>query len=345
MGEEAKESKNIVYKTHGEMLFHEKDKASSLFIVQKGGVRLYVKKGSGFVDLAQIKAGEVIGEMGYFSDVAARRNCSASAIGESELVEVPYDAFAKIMESLNPWVNTIIRTLVDRLKDSNDRLRQYENNSTGYGASKGYKFFNLTEVIRILTTLYLVASDRGTEDEDGVVIHLSVLQNFSFDIYNVKPAVYEELLFLLQDLQLVFLKKDEDGLMKNLVIKDIDHMKKLTSFLESERLATEEKAMNVSAKCEMFLEKILEQLNQQGKDEEKLVAQISPIIKQFDEQKISISESDLSDAPEMGLCGDILVDGDGATTAEVQYQKLKKAFPAIQLINAIRKINAEKQEG
>ena len=81
------------------------------------------------------------------------------------------------MDTLNPWVNTIIRTLVDRLKVSNDKLRQYENNSTGYGANKAYKFFNLTEVIRILTTLYLVSSDRGKEDEDGVVIHLSVLQN------------------------------------------------------------------------------------------------------------------------------------------------------------------------
>ena len=114
--------------------------------------------------------------------------------------------------------------------------------------------------------------------------------------------------------------------MKNLVIKDIDHMKKLTGFLESERLATEDKAMNVSAKCELFLEKILDQLNEQGKEEEKLVAKISPIIKYFDEQKMSISESDLSDAAEMGLCGDILVDSDGTTTAEVQYLNLKKHF-------------------
>ena len=63
---EQKSVKNNRYFQHGEILFHEKDKADSLFIVQKGSVRLFLKKGAGYIDLAMVKAGEVIGEMGYF---------------------------------------------------------------------------------------------------------------------------------------------------------------------------------------------------------------------------------------------------------------------------------------
>ena len=41
----------------GDVLFHNGDSANSLFIIQKGQVRLYLPKGRGFVDLAILRAG------------------------------------------------------------------------------------------------------------------------------------------------------------------------------------------------------------------------------------------------------------------------------------------------
>ena len=114
-------------------MFHEKDKANSLFIVQKGNIRLFSKKGAGYIDLAMVQPGEVIGEMGYFDNKNLRRSrCSASAVGEAEAIEVSYEGFDGIMESLNPWVSTIIKTLVERLKGSNEKVKKTESNSLGY---------------------------------------------------------------------------------------------------------------------------------------------------------------------------------------------------------------------
>ena len=79
-----KSLKEIKYYQHGDVLFHEKDKANSLFIVQKGNIRLFSKKGAGYIDLAMVQPGEVIGEMGYFDNKNLRRSCSASAVGEAE---------------------------------------------------------------------------------------------------------------------------------------------------------------------------------------------------------------------------------------------------------------------
>ena len=341
---EQKTLKNNKFFQHGEILFHEKDKANSLFIVQKGSVRLFLKKGSGYIDLAMVKAGEVIGEMGYFDNQSLRRSCSASAVGETEVIEISYEGFKGIMSSLNPWINTIIKTLVERLKTSNDKVKKYESNSLGYKGGRSYKFFNLTEVIRILTTIYLVTNDRGSKVEDGHIIHLNDLNGFVFDIYNIKPAVYEEFLLLIQRLEMVEMRKDDDGLMKNLLVRDIDLFKQLTNFLESERLATEEKSVNISDKCEMLLDKILEQLNSGGSSEEKQVAKLTPIIKFFDEKKIALSEEDLADATEMGLAGEILINSDKETTAEINFTRLQKALPAIKLINSIKKANDQKSQ-
>ena len=73
---DSKSHKNIRYFQHGDVIFHEKDKADSLYIVQKGTVRLFLKKGSGYIDLAMVQQGELIGEMGYFDEQSLRRSCS-----------------------------------------------------------------------------------------------------------------------------------------------------------------------------------------------------------------------------------------------------------------------------
>ena len=133
-------------------------------------------------------------------------------------------------------------------------------------------------------------------------------------------------------------------LMKLIVIKNLVIFEQLTNFLEAERLATEEKSMNISFKCEQFLEKIVEQLDEKESEEEEQDVVISDIIDYFDENKISISEADLNDANQMGFTGDILVDGDKNTTARVKYKKLKKALPAIRLLNAIKRENSKKSK-
>ena len=243
-------------------------------------------------------------------------------------------------------VSTIIKTLVERLKGSNEKVKRLESNSLGYkGGGREYKFFNLTEVIKILTTMYLVTADRGEKSDDGHLIHQNDLKGFAFDIYNIRPTVYEEFMLLLQKIGLIEVKEDSDGLMKMVQISDISLFRQLTNFLESERLATDDKAINISDKCEMLLEKILEQLSENKSEEEKQTAKLTPIIQYFDEKKIAVSEEDLADATEMGFAGEILINGDKQTTAEINYAKLKKAMPAIKLINSIKKANLEKSSG
>ena len=44
----------------------------------------------------------------------------------------------------------------------------------------------------------------------------------------------------------------------------------------------------------------------------------------------------------MGFAGEILIGGDKETTAEINYLRLKKAMPAIKLLNSIKRANLEK---
>jgi len=340
--------KNLRRFKNAQVIFHEKDKAESLFIVQKGQVRLFLKKGEGYVDLGLIKVGEVIGEMGYFDADDPRRSCSASAVGETEVIEITYESFKTIMKSTNPWIQIIITTLIQRLKGNNEKIKKLESNSVGYsskGKGSGYKFYNLSEVIKILSTIYLVTADKGKQEEEGYGIHLNELNGFLFDIYNVKFTVFEEFILLLEELGILKRTPDEDNLLKYIIISDLKMMSQLMSFLESQRLAADDKAVKISERCQMLLEKILEDLEAKNETSEKPVISVSELIKHFDEQKIAISELDLTDSNRMKFTSDILVSASNESTCEVDYPKLKKALPAIRLLNAIKKVNETRRNG
>ena len=81
----------------GEVLFDDGDAAQSLYIIQKGQIRLYKPKGKGFIEIAVLRSGEVIGEMAYFDDDGSggKRSCSASALFPTDIIEIPFVAFAK----------------------------------------------------------------------------------------------------------------------------------------------------------------------------------------------------------------------------------------------------------
>src|SRR5665647_717625 len=98
----------------GEIIFNDGEIADSLFIIQKGQIRLFKPKGKGFIELAVLRSGEVIGEMAFFDEDGSgkKRSCSASAITPVEIIEISFVAFGKTMSSLNPWFKTIINTLV-----------------------------------------------------------------------------------------------------------------------------------------------------------------------------------------------------------------------------------------
>ena len=167
---------------------------------KKGQIRLFIPKGRGFVDLAILRVGEVIGEMAYFDEKASRRSCSAAAIVTTEVIRISFSAFDKTMKGLNPWFKTIINTLADRLRKTNDKVRELESNSVGYasaGKVSNYKFFHTTDVLKILSTFYLVAKTHGEEVDGKIQIHLNKIKYYLYDIYNVQEIKYEELIELM----------------------------------------------------------------------------------------------------------------------------------------------------
>lgn len=329
----------------GEVIFNEKDAADSLYIIQRGQIRLYIPKGRGFVEIGILRTGEVIGEMGYFDEKSRRRSCSAAAIVTTEVVEISYTAFAKTMAGLNPWFKTIINTLAERLRKTNDKVKQLESNSVGFskgGKVSDYKFFHNADIVKILSTLYLAYKTHGQIKDGRMELHQDTIKLYMFDIYNVKEVVFEEFKILMEEQGLVTVAKDEAGLPKIFQVTDLDQIKSLLVFFNTQRQLDESKQIKISPKCEKFLKKIIEQMSSATVKDGVGVANLSVIVEEFQKKNIVITEEDLVDAHNAGFTGDILVGEGNVVTTTVQYVKLKKAFPGIRLMNGVSRVNDAK---
>lgn len=344
-----KKSGLIVLKT-SEVLFNDGDAAQSLYIIQKGQLRLFKPKGKGFIEIAVLRAGDVIGEMAYFDEDGSgkKRSCSAQAMLHTEIIEISFTAFAKTMDTLNPWFKSIINTLASRLRKTNARVKELESNSVSgsYGPGKtDYEFFRSVDVIRILTVIYLVFKSSGEKHQDGVAIHVTSLRFYAIDIFNILDAKFDEFMSLLKNQNLLTLAVDKDNQPKILVIRDLELIRSFLVFFNTQRTLVDEKKLKISYKCEHFLEKIMETIKSKNTTEAHADVILTPILEAAKAINKPLDLDDLAEARIAGYLGEIIVDRDNSLVVTVAYEKLQKSMPSIRMMNALKKYNESQSNG
>lgn len=345
----------------GEILFHDGDNADSLFIIQKGQLRLFKPKGKGFIELAVLRSGEVIGEMAFFDDDGSgkKRSCSAAAITPVEIIEISFLAFGKTMQSLNPWFKTIINTLATRLRKTNARLKELEDNqaSVSYGGKHtGYEFMKPIEVMRVLGTLFLVFKAHGELKNQSFVITRKTLSLYSQDMYQIMEAKMESIITLLVELGWLEIGDDEDKFPNILMAKNMELIRQTFIYFNGERHLPDNKKMRVGDKCEMLIAKMIEldqslplidipnlRIVDDIPPKFTKYYNIAPIIAEFKSRNILLNPDHVDDGKNLGIFGEVVMK-DGNVLVEVDFPKLQKLYPIIRFMNAIKRANADKAQ-
>ncbi|MBG59664.1 MAG: hypothetical protein CME67_04055 [Halobacteriovoraceae bacterium] len=332
----------------GEVLFNDGEKANSLYIIQNGQLRLYKPKGKGFIEIAVLRAGEVIGEMAYFdSDGGGKRSCSAAAMVSSEVIEISFTAFAKTMSGLNPWFKTIINTLANRLRTTNSRVKELESNSTSVnystGKHSGYEFFKSSDIIKILGSFFLVFKSHGEENTSGVALHRKTLDLYCKEIFGIIESKIDEMAIVLQDVGILSFENDKDGQPKIWVINSLERLRALFIFYNTEKYLTDDKKLRISKKCQIFLERVWERIQSQPNTDTALTeVGVSDMLEAWKEKHMHVNLDHLQDARNYGIVGEVIVQDAGKLSLEVNYQKLKKQLPNIQFMNRVNEANEQK---
>ncbi len=222
----------------GQILFNEGDVANSMYIIQKGHLRLFRPKGKGFVEIAVLRAGEVLGEMAYFDPDSKTRSVSAAAITSVDIIEISFNALDKTMAALNPWFKTLINTLAERLRKTNERVKALENNSVGFSAD--YKFFQAADVVKMLSVMFLTFRSLGENKEGKWVLNYNKIKMYALEIFNINEAKMEEFIQLLADENIIEVTVDEMDASKVLSTKEPETFRIFQVFFNTQRSLREE---------------------------------------------------------------------------------------------------------
>ncbi len=335
---EPKKKSGIRLLKQGETLFKVGDSADSLFIVQKGQLRLFLPKGKGFIELAVLKAGEVLGEMAYFGEgESSKRSCSAAALIETEIIEVSFNAFGKTIETLNPWFKTIILTLADRLRAANKKIKQLESNTVS--TSGEYHFFRNIDIIKMLSVMYLLVKGHGEKEAEGLLVEFKNMKFYIQEIFGVLDVKFEAFIELLKELELVKLRTGgERQQLTGLVFPDLNIIRNLMGFFFNQRFLSDDKRLKISHRCQTFLEKIIEALYKGEVKGDKPKVLITPILEGFKDRRIGIDATDLQEAIDAGFVEEPVVNNNQLTCV-VDKNKLLGSMHAIRFMNSVEKFN------
>ena len=321
----------------GEILFNEGDNATSMYIIQKGQLRLFRPKGKGFVEIAVLRAGEVLGEMAYFDPDSKTRSVSAAAITSVDIIEISFNALEKTMAGLNPWFKTLINTLAERLRKTNERVRNLENNSVGF--SSDYKFFQSADVVKILSVLFLTFRSLGENKDGRWYLNYNRIKTYALEIFNINEAKMEEFIQLLTDEQIIEVTVDEQDASKVLSAREPDTFRIFQVFFNTQRSLREEKKLHISSKCEKFMVRVMEECSTLPIVDGKVDIELSKIVAHFKEYNLGITLDDFQGAKNAKFCGEYRMGENNSISTTINIEYMRRMYPVVRFMNALNRVN------
>lgn len=106
----------------GEVLFEEDSKGREMFVVQEGKVGVYKNTSDGEIQLAFLEKGAVVGEMSLLDDLP--RSATVRAVEETKVLVINEGVFKATLCKTPVWLTSIIKIVVNRLRDANKRVDQ-----------------------------------------------------------------------------------------------------------------------------------------------------------------------------------------------------------------------------
>lgn len=112
----------------GEVVVRQGDAGDRAYVISSGVCDVYVCDDEGEKLVKTLREGELFGETSILTD--APRNASVIAREPSLLVEIPRAVILGEVESLKPWMATLLSTLAERFSEASQQVQRLRRRST-----------------------------------------------------------------------------------------------------------------------------------------------------------------------------------------------------------------------
>lgn len=288
----------------GEDLFFEGDTPDAMFVIKKGRLAITKKKGNTNITLAELKTGDLLGEMAFF-DKSPRSAGACASMDGTEVIELPFSALEQQWQGLPGWVKSIVKAINGHLRRANIRIRQLERTK-----EEEREVFPSHTITKLMSILGFVSYRYGEDTEHGFQIPAGTLRNYTIQIFQEATHKMTKLCEVLSDLD--YMKMEDIGEGKTrLVLNDVDFIFRFVEFYNNQLFSEAAKKLNVNE----FQLKTLKVAKYYGEKEEPdqkgfVKLNVTDLVNiSFKEMGSKIDIESVKALSEIGLLGDHSSDG------------------------------------
>ncbi len=332
----------------GDVLVKEGENSNSMYWVQAGTLRLYKKKGTGFIELGVVHSGEVVGELSFLDNQP--RSASVEALQPCDIIEIPRGKFDEFLASQPSWMKSLVQTLVKRLRTTNNRVKELESASTVYAKEDGrtvkqHEFLSNNEVLRLCSALFLAALRYAEKQPDGSLkVKAGWVQLFGGHIANIHLSKVTTFLEIMQDAGVVRIDKQKDHV--DVYILTLERVEKYIMWLHEETSKTDDKQLQISDKAMVILNAIQEfgSLPQTATGEHTVnMEEVFQKLAAAKNVKFPFEWSSFEEIVKGGLSKEIRMASNTEKLAVLNLEVYTKLYPHLALRQRFRDLNASKR--
>lgn len=104
----------------GAVLFREHDQSQEMYVLKSGKVEVFIERLGKEIILGQLERGDVLGEMSLFDK--RPRSANARVLEDAAALVITQDMFDQRLEHVPEWLLTIIRILIQRLREADRKI-------------------------------------------------------------------------------------------------------------------------------------------------------------------------------------------------------------------------------
>lgn len=226
--------------TAGQYLFREGDASDACYVVKSGRIAITKTKGNNEIELAELKNGQMFGEMAFFDNKP--RSASAKAKTDATVICLPFAALSAQFKSMPEWLKAMIKTINDHLRDANMRIKNLESAKPGEeGEFSPYRITKLCAILSLVGSKY--AEKRGEE----LVLDYTRVRNFTIQIFQEPTNKMDKMMAILSGISIVEVRDLGEG-RKEVIYKDLEKLLRFVDFYNKYLFTEESKRITVDKK-------------------------------------------------------------------------------------------------
>ncbi len=232
-------SKKVINLKKGQELFQEGDTPTAMYIIQKGRLAIVKKKGNTNITLAELKPGDLLGEMTFF-DKAPRGAGAMATMDNTEVIELPFAALDQQWAALPGWVKSIVKAVNGHLRQANIKIRQLERTK-----EEEKEVFPSHTITALMSILGFVTQRYGEKTEEGLQVPFNRLRNYTIQVFQQATHKMNTLCEVLSEFDYATIEQLGEGKVK-LVVKDVDFIFRFVEFYNNQLFSEQAKKNNIN---------------------------------------------------------------------------------------------------